>query len=277
MTQARRGPVHAFCQWTWLLLAVGCLACPSPATARILKTRRVGRPGQPPSITVGSGFEYENDGEESQYGFPFLAEYGLTNIIKVRAEPNFVLIRKRDGGTTSGMGDLETAATFEFPTERRHRPGLALEALIKWPTARTGDLGTGKTDYTLGAIVSKEFVQCDTEVNAAYTWVGDPPGLSLKDTFEASSAIEWHLNGSLDLLGEAVTAGGAGGRFRIHNSALGIASIGGPQQGLTESEFTLGVAEKSGEFLKYEQGVVIKSDGTYQWVLAWEWDFGGGR
>ena len=279
MTQARRSLVRFFGQWTWLLLAVGCLVCPSPAGARILKTRRVGQSGRPLSLTVGSGFEYEKDGEESEYGFPFLAEYGLTNIIKLRAEPSYILIRKQDGGSISGPGDLETAITFELPTERRHRPGLALEGLVKWPTARKGDLGTGKTDYTFGAIVSKEFVQCDAEVNAAYTWTGDPPGLSLKDTFEASAAIEWHLNGRLDLMGEAVTASGAGGRFRVRNSALGgaFANIGGPQQGQTESEFTLGIAEKSGEFLKFEQGVVIKSGGAYQLVFAWEWDFAGGR
>ena len=278
MTNARRRRVCDIHRWACLLVGIGCLAFATPATARILKTRRVEQAGGPLALTVGSGFEYETDGEESEYGFPFLAEYALTDIIKLRAEPSFILIRKKVGGTISGPGDLETAVTFEFPTERRYRPAVALEALVKWPTARRGDLGTGQTDYTLGAIVSKEFVQFDAEVNAAYTMVGDPSGLSLKDTFEASCAMEWHLNGWLDLVGEAVTAGGAGGRFRTRSSALGgFANIGGPEQGQTETEVTLGLTETRGEFLKYEQGVVIKSGGTFQFVFAWEWDFGGGK
>ncbi len=230
------------------------------------------------ALTMGSGFEYETDGEESEYGFPFLAEYAFNDIVRFRAEPSFILIRKKTGGTLSGLGDLETAFTFELPTERRYRPAVALETLIKWPTARAGDLGTGKPDFTFGAIVSKEFVQFDGECNVAYTIVGDPPGLTLKDTFEASLAMEWHLNHWLDLVGESVVAGGAGGRFRTHTSAInGFANVGGPEQGQTESELTLGLTEKRSDTLKFEQGVVMKSGGSFQFVFAWEKDFGGGR
>lgn len=278
MTPARSVCAGAVRRWTCLLVGIGCLVCAPPTGARILKTRRVEQSSRPLALTMGSGFEYETDGEESEYGFPFLAEYALSDLIKLRAEPSFILLRRKIGGSISGPGDLETAVTFELPTERRYRPAVALEALVKWPTARKGDFGTGKTDYTLGAIVSKEFVQCDAELNAAYTVVGDPPGLSLKDTFEASCALEWHLNSVLDVVGEAVVAGGAGGRFRSHTTALGgFANIGGPEQGQTEYEFTLGLTEKRGDSLKYEQGVVMKSGGAFQFVFAWELDFGGGR
>ena len=264
--------------WACVAVFVCGFVCAPPVGARILKTRRVEQGSRPLALTVGSGFEYETDGEESEYGFPFLTEYALSDVIKLRAEPSFVLIRKKAGGTRSGFGDLETAVTFELPTERRYRPALAVEALVKWPTARKGEFGSGQTDYTLGAIVSKEFVQCDAELNGAYTVVGDPPGVSLKDTFEASGALEWHLNSVFDAVGEAVVAGGAGGRFRSHTTALGgFANIGGPEQGQTEYEFTLGLTEKRGESIKYEQGVVMKSGGAFQFVFAWEWDFGGGR
>ena len=277
MTPGRDGRARPL-RWVGVVAALCGLLCAPPVGARILKTRKVGTTHRPLALTAGSGFEYETDGEESEYGFPLLTEYALRDIVKLRAEPSFVLIRKKAGGSRSGFGDTETAVTFELPTERRYRPAVALEALIKWPTARTGEFGTGKTDYTLGAIVSKEFVQCDAELNAAYTVVGDPPGVSLKDTFEASAALEWHVNSVLDAVGEAVMAGGAGGRFRSHTTALGgFANIGGPEQGQTEYEFTLGLTEKRGESLKYEQGVVMKSGGAFQFVFAWELDFGGGR
>jgi hypothetical protein len=268
------GPFWAGC----LLLALGVVAGGAPCAARILKTRRPNQPGRPLALVVGSGFEYETDSEESEYGFPFLAEYGLNDIVKVSAEPSYILVRKKAGGTVTGPGDFETTLSCEFPTERRYRPGFALEAVIKWPTAPRGDLGTGETDYSLGAIVSKEFVGFDVDLNAVYTFIGDPPGVSLQNTFEGSIASEYHLNRTIDLEAEVVTALGAGGRFRGHSGSLGgFANIGGPEQGQSESEGTLGMAEHLNDFLKLEQGAVLKSDGSWQFVFAWEWDFAGDR
>ncbi len=260
------------------LLAAGILVGPSPTAARILKTRQPVQSGEGLALTLGSGLEYETDGEETEYGFPFLVEYGLTQNLKLSVEPGYVLLRRKHGGTTSGAGDLETTLTWELPTERRHRPGLALESVVKWPTARRGDLGTGRADYSFGTIVSKEFVQFDLDLNAVYTFVGDPPGVDLQNTLELSLASEWHLTPGLDLEAEAVSGLGTGGRFHGHPGTLGgFASIGGPEQGQSESEGTLGLAEHLSEFLKLEQGAVVKSDGTWQLVAAWEWDFGGGR
>ena len=246
-----------------------------PADAKILKTRRPGQAG-PLALVVGSGFEYEGDSEESEYGFPFLGEYGFTRIVKLSVEPSYVLVRKKAGGTTRGLGDLETTLTLEFPTERRYRPGLALEGVVKWPTARRGSLGTGEADYSVGAIVSKEFVPFDLDLNAVYTFTGSPPGIHLQNTFEGSLASEWHLTHALDVEAEVVTAFGAGGRFRGTPGTLGgFANIGGPEQGQSESEFTVGLAEHLNDFLKLEEGVVGKSGGSFQYVLAWEWDFEG--
>jgi hypothetical protein len=261
-----------------LLVLVCSLVAATPAAAKILKTR-VQRPsGHRLPLNVGSGFEYETDTEESEYGFPFLAEYGFTKQLKLSLEPSYVLIRKKAGASVSGMGDFETTLACEFPTERRYRPGVALEGVIKWPAARRGDLGTGETDYSIGAVVSKEFVPFDLDLSGVYTFIGSPPGVHLKDTFEGSLAVEWHLGESMDLEGEFVTSLGAGGHFRGSPGSLGgFANIGGPEQGQTESEGTLGLAEKLNDFLKLEQGVVLKSGGSFQFVFAWEWDFSGGQ
>lgn len=278
MSPHARPPAGAVRAAALAALAFGLLSIATPAHARILKTRRTAQPGRELALVVGSGFEYETDGEESEYGFPFLVEYGLTSMLKASVEPGYVLIRKKAGGTVRGPGDLETTITCEFPTERRYRPGLALESTIKWPTAPTGDIGTGKADYSIGAIISKEFVGFDLDANLIYTFVGNPPGLELKDTFEGSLASEWHLTPVLDLEAEAVTSFGAGGRFRGRAGSLGgFANIGGPEQGESEWEVTAGLAEHVNDLFKLEQGVIYKNGGSYQIVLAWEWDFGGGR
>jgi hypothetical protein len=259
------------------LLLSGLLGAATPAAAKILKTRRPDEYREL-ALTLGSGFEYETDSEESEYGFPFLAEYGFTKELKLSVEPSLVLLRKKQGGSTGGMGDLETAITCEFPTERRYRPCLALEGVIKWPTARRGDLGTGKTDFSIGAIVSKELVPVDLELNGVYTFIGRPPGVPLQNTFEVSAAAEWHLTPGLDVEVEMVTSAGAGGRFHRPLGGLGgFGNIGGPEQGQSESEGTLGLAEKLTERFKLEEGLVLKSGGSFQLVIGWEYDFGEGR
>jgi hypothetical protein len=259
------------------LLATGLLLAASPAGAVIFKTTRPGQYKEL-SLTVGSGFEYETDGEESEYGFPLFVEYGLTGNLDVTVEPVYTVVRKKDGESINAFGDLETALIYEFPTERRYRPAIALEGLVKWPTAPAGDLGTGKPDYSFGLIISKELPQCDLDLNAVYTVIGEPAGVRLKNTFEASFAAEWHLSYVLDIGFEVVAAFGAGGAFyAVPGSLDTFANIGGPEQGQTESEATLGFAEHLGDKFKLEEGMVLKSDGSWQLVTAWEFDFGEGR
>lgn len=260
-----------------ILVAAALVLAAAPAGAVIYKTTRPAQYKEL-TLTVGSGFEYESDGEEAEYGFPVFVEYGFTKLLKASVEPSYILVRKKNGGSISGMGDLETALTCEFPTERRYRPGLALVGMVKWPTAPAGDLGTGRVDYSLGAIVSKEFVQFDLDLNAIYTFVGSPEGVQLENTFEASLAAEWHLSSVVDIGVEAVTSAGTGGYSHGQAGSLsGLANLGGPEQGQTESEGTLGIAEHLGDHLKLEEGIVLKSDGSWQVVFGWEFDFGEGN
>jgi hypothetical protein len=249
----------------------------APALARILKTRRPAEYREL-ALTLGSGFEYETDSEESELGIPFFAEYGLTKELKLGVEPGFVLLRRKQGGATGGMGDLETTLTCELSTERRYRPGLAFEGVVKWPTARRGELGTGETDYSLGVILSKELPRLDLEVNGIYTFIGRPTGVPLQNTFEISAAAEWHLTFDLDLEGEVVTSAGAGGGFHRPPGGLGgFGNIGGPEQGQSETEETLGLAKMITRRFKLEAGLVLKSGGSFQTVAGWEYDFGEGR
>ena len=258
------------------LAVVAALTLATGAEARIVTSRGASTAAGPLRLVLGSGFEYETDAEESEYGFPFFAEYGFNDALTLTVEPSAVVIRRKSRGDLSGFGDLETTLTAEIVSERRHRPAFAIASTIKWPTAKRGDLGTGERDVSIGAIVSKEFLSCDVDANVVYTFIGDPPGVSLKNTLEASLASEWHPRPVLDVIAEVVTHFGAGGTFRGGTSALGgFANIGGPEQGQAEFEVTLGLAERLGEFLKFEQGVVAKNDGAFQFVIAWEYDFAG--
>ena len=257
---------------------VAALLAAAPASARILKTKRPGQSAGKLALTIGSGFEYETDPEESEFGYPFLIEYEFTKTLKLSAEPSFVQIRSKPGqrGTNvSGAGDLETTVEWEFLGERRYRPGLTAEGIVKWPTAAHEVIGTHEFDYSLGLIASKEFVGFDLDFNALYTFVGSPPGVPFDNATEVSLASEYHLRPAIDLLGEVVTSTGGG----VRGGSGGLSNLGGRAGSFgaseTITEFTLGFALHLNDQLKFEQGAIAKSDGSWQGVFGWEWDFGG--
>jgi hypothetical protein len=287
--RSHRGPRHrgrAFpaivILWGVLIIVV-LLETAAPSSAGIMKTKRK-RPSARGTyrellLVIGSGFEFTTDSEESEYDFPFLVEYGFTRNLKLSAEPDWAYIHFKDGSKpVSGFGDLETTLTFEFIGERRKRPAIATEGIVKWPTA-TSELGTGKADYSIGAVVSKDLVKVELDFNAVYTFAGSPPGIQMKNTGEASIAAEWHLNSVLDLEGEIATNTGSGGGF--HGRPGSIGGIGGSIRAAepsgAETEGTLGLAELLNPCLKLEEGVILNSDGSWQIVTAWEWDFGEGE
>ena len=106
-----------------------------PVSAKILKTRKSSQ-AQGLAVTFGSGVEYESDSDQSEYGFPFLFEYGMTKRLKLTVEPQYTVIRSTEGDSVSGPGDLETTLTFDLVPERRYRPLFSAEGLVKWQIGR---------------------------------------------------------------------------------------------------------------------------------------------
>ena len=95
---------------------------------------------------------------------------------------------------------------------------------------------------------------------------------------QISLAAERHLSRTLSILSEIVTTQGSGG-FRGQSGS--IAGIGGlPRAGsepvASDTEATLGLAEHINRHFKLEEGGILKTDGSWQLVFGWEWDFGEG-
>lgn len=256
---------RAFLLWAGL----GALAL--PASARLLRTGPTPLERWNPlvSLTIGASVEYERDPEQSQFEFPFFIEYNLTPALKATLEPSVVQIAPRKGNepSRSGLGDLETALDYEFLRERRYRPALTAEGVVRWPTASHSDLGEPGRDYSLGLIVSKDLVVVDLDLRLLYTFLADRRG---SDVFEISLAGQWHLNYLFDLEAEVVHSFGGSGS-RTASSSAGI--ISRADTGLTEG--TVGLAWHVSKRLKLEQGAVFASDGTWRIILGWEFSFGG--
>lgn len=248
------------------------------AEARIVKTRRGSQVGSGMEFTLGSAFEYQSDSEQTEYGFPVLLEWSLNPILSMTAEPVFIAITSTDGESVTGFDDLETTLSLELITERRTRPSFALEGGIKWPTATDEEIGTGLTDYSLGLILGKELVPAELGFNAVYSHVGVPDTGQVQNTVQFSVATEWHLTPSLDLTCELLTTQGIGSLRGVAEPAdpLGV-GLNVPGAGAGEFEATLGLAHYFGRRLKLEEGLTFQTDGTWQAVIAWEWDFGEGR
>jgi hypothetical protein len=225
-------------------------------------------------LSVGSSVERQGDSANREYSLPFFVEYGPTEDLTILVEPRYKFVRTTDGSYMSGMGDLVTAATYQFLGEGSHFPALEVEGQIKWPTAKK-DLGTGEIDYSLGLIARKTFGHLDLAARGIYTFVGNPPGANLQDTFIGTLAMEWHVSPYIDVMAEISGGTGNGG------SELGSADLGSLNQpaetggeGNFSTEETIGLTEHITEHLKLVQEVTRLSDGSFGAILGWEWDFG---
>jgi len=87
----------------------------------------------------------------------------------------------------SGFGDLSVGASWSLPEEKLGF-GLDLGARIKLPTSSAAKaLGTGKTDLTVSAEVSKSFGKVTPFLSLGYRMPGDPAGIDLRNTLFGSA------------------------------------------------------------------------------------------
>lgn len=85
----------------------------------------------------------------------------------------------------NGIGDVTVGVNYAVPEDRLGF-GLDFGARIKLPTAETG-LGTGETDFSFSAELSKTMGTVTPFVSAGYRVLGDPEGIDLNNAFFASA------------------------------------------------------------------------------------------
>lgn len=94
----------------------------------------------------------------------------------------------RSAWSGSNVGDLWLGGKISVLSERRQQPvALALRALVKAPTGDTGSgAGTGKADFALDAIVSKEInARVELSGYAGFIVRGEP------DDVEETNGVRW--------------------------------------------------------------------------------------
>ncbi|HEX8367393.1 MAG TPA: transporter [Pyrinomonadaceae bacterium] len=112
--------------------------------------------------------------------------------------------------TQTGVGDTRLGIQIVALKEKPKRPALAFAYYVKLPTAsEEKELGTGRFDHRVTALVSKKFGKTDLDINASYLNVGREDSsrradgaqlaVSLSREFENKFGVEAELSGqSLD-------------------------------------------------------------------------------
>ena len=107
---------------------------------------------------------------------PLSIKYGIEDTTEVSA--GFSPYRRIDLGATDeeGPGDVVFGLRHRLQEETEEHPSLALQALVKIPTANEPVLGTGEVDAALAGILGRSFTGFSGVAYYAIGALGDPDG-----------------------------------------------------------------------------------------------------
>jgi len=97
----------------------------------------------------------------------------------------------------SGLGDVSLTAAYAVPPEAMGRFDVDLSARVKLPTAsQSKGLGTGETDFGVSMDVSRTIGVWAPFFTVGYRWLGEPEGVDLHDTINASLGTSLVVGGT---------------------------------------------------------------------------------
>lgn len=132
---------------------------------------------------------------------PFIQQETSQAVTLVDGVP--VRIRAEEGvkQTASGLGDLVLKGRLyllDDPGPASFLPAVTPFFKLKFPTADEDDgLGTGEFDYGFGLEFDKRLNGLFLFADAGYTFIGDPPGINLRDRVSAGGGVGYYLTRNL--------------------------------------------------------------------------------
>lgn len=204
--------------------------------------------------TIGGSLEYEDNPTEHILEAPLYLEYSPSSRLTFAAQVSLFTISSPtpEGGSESGVGDLETSIDYIFIPERRYRPAIALTSTLRWPTASNPAVGNSGIDGSLGIITSKDVVLCEITASLIYTKAGDPDN---SDELEMSLGVDYPVYYTATLLAELVQT----------TDVDGLSSGGG------RTELTLGAEWEVNPDLTLEIGVQADTDDGLRGIISWSY------
>ena len=176
-------------------LAAGCALMAAPAMAQDDSSLSVTTGVDYSSGDYGTGSDtnilvvplsvrYKTGGLRLSATLPWLRIEGSTGV--VGGDRSSPIDPNAPRATRDGLGDLTLGAAYMVPEETLGF-GLDLSARVKLPTAsESKSLGTGKTDLSVGAELSKTIGPVTPFVSVGYRMPGDPDGIDLQNAWSGS-------------------------------------------------------------------------------------------
>jgi hypothetical protein len=154
---------------------------------------------------LGAALETQRGRDGRERAVPLLLEYGLVDNIELTLEPiPYTAILPAAGRQVRGAGDLEATITYRLRGARAAPSAFAIAGEVKVPTARNALIGTGRADFTAWLIGSRRVGPVDLHANAAYTMVGSPAGIHLRNVWTGALATVYRLAARTELFAEAM-------------------------------------------------------------------------
>ena len=139
--------------------------------------------------------EYQHSRDGGEFALPLAIEVGVLPRLELLIEPTpYIGIYQNGQKKIHGVGDIELTTTFLALKESTYLPAVAFAFEWKAPTARNLNIGTGKSDFAFYYINSKRFGDLDVHLNVAYTIIGQPAGVNVKNTWAFGLAGEYKLS-----------------------------------------------------------------------------------
>lgn len=148
------------------------------------------------------GFDHLRDDDRDKYYLPSIQlKYGPTEKMEIGASLGYIFKEAHEEEQVDGWSDAIVYLKYRLWEEGKYLPAFALKPLIKLPTARAKkDLGSGKADYALGAIVDKSLRDVILHFDFSYSLIGDK---GKTDFFNTGLAFEYEFLKSWTAVAEA--------------------------------------------------------------------------
>jgi len=186
-------------------LLIAFLAFPSAARAQDPLETETARFYKEGTGKVVDTVEFQTSKTGNEVAIPVQIEYGITDRLELLLEPAaYTSIRPEVGPKGTDFGDVEITLSYLISQESSPWPAFAIAGEVKVPTAKDPLVGTMEPDYSLILIASKKIGDFDLHANLGYSFLGQPPGGNLKDSFNFAFAAVWKVNDVFDLVAEVV-------------------------------------------------------------------------